>query len=119
MQDYKKLKIWQQGHEITLLTYTITKTFPKDEMYGLTSQMRRAAFSIPANIAEGCGRDSQAELGRFVTIASGSAFELDYLAHLAIDLGYLSSEQYTHFYTGIDELRRMLNGFIKKLKTKI
>jgi four helix bundle protein len=90
MQDYKKLKIWQKGHELTLLTYTVTKTFPKDELYGLTNQMRRAASSIPANIAEGCGRNSQAELGRFVTIAAGSAFELDYHAYLANDLNYLS-----------------------------
>ena len=116
MQDYKKLKIWQKGHDIALLTYQLTKSYPKEELYSLTSQMRRAASSIPANIAEGCGRNSQAELARFVTVASGSAFELDYHTYLSKDLEYLTKENYLKLHKQIDELRRMLNAFQQKLR---
>ena len=117
MQDYKKLKVWEKGHALAMLTYKLTKKFPKEELYGLTSQMRRAASSIPANIAEGCGRGSQAELRRFLTIASGSASELDYHAYLSKDLALLSDESYSEIHSHITELRKMLNAFIQTLTT--
>lgn len=117
MQDYRKLKVWKRGHEVTLAIYSVTRDFPKEEFYGLVSQMRRAAKSIPANIAEGSGRNSSAELNRFVTIASGSAFELDYYLLLARDLEFISTERYDNLHNQLTELKRMLNAFIQKLRT--
>jgi four helix bundle protein len=116
MQDYRKLKVWQEGHSLTLATYRTTEQLPREELYGLTSQMRRAATSIPANIAEGCGRVSNAELARFLTIASGSAFELDYYLLLARDLGMLNGESYQTLHQQISKVRRMLNAFLQTLK---
>lgn len=78
MRDFRELKVWQKSHQLTLAIYKATVKFPKDEMYGLTSQIRRASASIAANIAEGCGRNGEAELGRFLQIAMGSASELEY-----------------------------------------
>ena len=77
MKDYRELKVWTRSHALTLELYRASRTFPKDEMFGVTSQLRRAAMSIPANIAEGCGRDGDAELKRFLNISLGSACELD------------------------------------------
>ena len=90
MKDFKSLKAWGKAHDLTLRVYSATKTFPKDELFGLTSQLRRACASIPANIAEGCGRSGDAELARFLTIAAGSASEVEYHLLLAHDLNYLS-----------------------------
>ena len=115
MRDYRELKVWERGHELTLEVYRVTRAFPKDELYGLVSQVRRAASSVPANIAEGCGRTGDKELARFMTIASGSAFELDYHFLLARDLGYLQDEVYQALHTSVTEIRRMLNAFIQKL----
>ena len=106
VKDYREIKVWQRSHLLTLELYRLIKHFPKDELFGLTGQIRRAASSIPANIAEGCGRDGDAELKRFMTIALGSACELDYIA--SADAAKLSTE--------ILEIRRMLGGFIQKLK---
>jgi len=89
MEDFKKLKVWSKAHKLTLDVYRKTCHFPKNEVYGLTSQMRRAASSISANIAEGCGRRSDAELGRFLQIARGSASESEYHLLLAHDLQFL------------------------------
>tara|TARA_R110000737_G_scaffold176257_2_gene201332 strand:- start:3565 stop:3846 length:282 start_codon:yes stop_codon:yes gene_type:complete len=89
MRDYKKYNVWELGHEVTLEIYKLTNTFPKDENFGLTSQMRRASSSIPANIAEGCGRESDAEFKRFLIISQGSASELEYFTILAKDLEYI------------------------------
>ncbi len=91
MKDFKSLKVWHKAHQLTLLVYALTRTFPREEMYGLTSQIRRAAASIPANIAEGSGRRSDGELRRFLQIARGSASELEYHLLLARDLGFLGS----------------------------
>jgi four helix bundle protein len=88
MQDFKKLLVWKKAHELTLGLYGLTATFPRDETYGLTSQIRRAVSSIPANIAEGCGREGNVELTRFLFIAMGSASELEYHLLLARDLKY-------------------------------
>jgi four helix bundle protein len=117
MQDYRKLIVWQKSHQLTLEIYRVTQTFPKSELYGLVSQVRRSASSIPANIAEGCGREGSNELKRFLSIAYGSASELDYHLLLAKDLNYLEEEEHKHLEKLLSEVRRILNTFIKKLKT--
>ena len=116
MKDYRKLVVWRASHEIVLRVYALTGTFPKSELFGLTGQIRRAAASIPANLAEGCGRNGDAELKRFVNIALGSACELDYHALLATDLGYWSAEQGRCLAADILALRRMLGSLIKRLR---
>jgi four helix bundle protein len=94
LKDFRKLEIWQKSYQLTLEIYKVTKTFPKDEMFGLTSQMRRAAVSIPSNIAEGCGRDGDAELARFLSIAMGSASELECQLQMSHDMDMLANDQY-------------------------
>jgi four helix bundle protein len=116
VKDFRELKVWQRSHTVTLELYRHTKRFPKDEMFGLTSQMRRCSSSIPANIAEGCGRDGDAELKRFLNIALGSACELDYFILLASELGYLEATDSARLAAEILEIRRMLGMFIQKLK---
>ena len=91
MKDFRKLKVWGRAHRVTLALYQATKALPKDELYGLRSQIRRSASSIGANLAEGCGRKGDREFGRFLSIALGSASELEYHLILAADLGYLDS----------------------------
>jgi len=92
MEDFKDLKVWVKAHQLTLRIYQTTRKFPRDEIYGLTSQTRRASASIGANIAEGCGRRSDPEMKRFVQIARGSASELEYHLLLARDLQFLTVE---------------------------
>ena len=116
MRDFRKIQVWERAHRLTLQVYKITSSFPKDELHGLTIQMRRAAGSIPSNIAEGCGRDTQAELARFVHIAGGSANELEYHLILAHDLGYIDGEVYPELNSEINEIKRMLNGFEKAVQ---
>src|SRR6184192_1687167 len=94
MKDFRELKVWQKSHHLTLLIYKVTASFPREEVYGLTSQIRRACASIPANIAEGCGRTGKAELGRFLQVSMGSASELEYHLLLAHDLGHLNDADY-------------------------
>jgi four helix bundle protein len=117
MQDFKQLRVWEKSHALTLAIYTATRTFPKEELYGLTSQLRRATSSIPANIAEGCGRNSGPELRRFLEIAMGSASESEYHTLLARDLGFLEVESYDRLCEQISEVKRMLAAFIIKLKS--
>lgn len=116
MKDYRDLKVWQRSHAFTLTIYRITAEFPTIELYGLAGQMRRASASIPTNIAEGCGRGSDPELRRFLSIALGSACELDYQILLATDLGYIAPERSIPLSAEILELRKMLGGFVQKLK---
>jgi four helix bundle protein len=116
MKDYRSLNVWKSGHALTLEIYRQTKTFPKDELFGLTSQLRRAASSIPANISEGCGRDGDAELKRFVNIALGSACEVDYFVLLAGELGYFTPTAHRTLADDVLRLRRQLGAFIQKLK---
>lgn len=116
MQDFKKLKVWQKGHNLTLALYRATARFPKEEMYGLTSQIRRSATSVPANIAEGRGRDTPNDLARFLQIALGSASELEYHLLLAHDLGFLNEAEYVRFSGGATEVKRMLASLIRKLR---
>ncbi|WP_395057953.1 four helix bundle protein [Flavobacterium sp.] len=94
MRDFKKYEIWQLGHSLTLQIYKITSTFPKEELYGLTSQIRRATSSIPTNISEGCGRNSDKEFNQFLNIALGSASETKYLLILSKDLNYINLESF-------------------------
>ena len=117
MKNYRELNVWKSGHTLTLAVYRQTKSFPKDELFGLTSQMRRAVSSIPANIAERGGRDGDPELKRFLDIALGSACELDYFVLLAGELGYLPSAVQTVLADEALRLRRQLGAFIQKLKT--
>jgi four helix bundle protein len=116
MKDFRSLKVWNRAHALTMTIYQLTREFPKQEMYGLTSQIQRAAVSIPANIAEGCGKDSDAELKRYCLIAMGSSSELEYLLLLAHDLGYIQTNAYQSTSTELVETRKMLNAFIQKLK---
>jgi four helix bundle protein len=108
--------VWQKSHELALSIYRETKMFPKEETFGLTSQMRRAASSVSANIAEGCGRGSDADLSRFLQIAFGSISELDCQLILARDLNLLSVKTYEDIYSRVVEVRRMLASLIRKIK---
>ncbi|MGP1993639.1 four helix bundle protein [Zobellia laminariae] len=115
MRDYRKYKVWELGHEITLNVYKSTQNFPKQEVYGIVSQMRRAAYSIPSNIVEGCGRESDAEFRRFLIISQGSANELEYFTVLAKDLGYLEQQGFAELNDKVDKIRRSLNNLINKI----
>ena len=116
MQDFKKLQVWHKAHQLTLGVYEATQAFPKEELYGLMSQMRRCSASIPANIAEGCGRNSEAELARFLHIAMGSASELEYHLIFTHDLNYLDTPDHKRLTSQTTEVKRILTGFIKSLK---
>ena len=117
MKDFRELKVWEKSHHLALKIYDITKKFPKEEVYGLTSQMRRSSVSIPTNISEGCGRNRDTELNRFFEIAMGSASELEYLSLLAQDLSFLDKGECSTLMNEITEIKRMLASFIRKLKT--
>ncbi len=116
MKDFRKLKVWEKAHELALATYKATIPFPSSELYGLTSQIRRAASSIPANIAEGAGLGSDAELARYLQIALGSASELEYHLLLARDLELLGKQTYQDLHSQTTEIKRMLTALIQKLK---
>lgn len=118
MQDFRNLEVWQKAHGLTLAIYRHTDSFPSSEQYGLTSQLRRAAGSIAANLAEGCGRGGDDDFARFVQMAVGSASELDYHMLLARDLGYLSDETYSNCKEDIDRVLRMLHGLLKRLRAE-
>lgn len=109
--------MWKRSHKLTLEIYKATQQFPKEELFGLTSQIRRAVSSIPTNIAEGCGRRTNAELANFLNIASGSASEVEYEILLAQEIGYITAEQCGAWTREIQELRSMLSAYMKKLKT--
>ena len=113
--DFKDLKVWNKAHETTLRVYRVTRQFPKDELYGLTSQIRRAAASVGANIAEGCGRRSDGEMARFLQIARGSAVELEYHLMLARDLALLPATVYSELEHQVDEVQRMLTSLIQRI----
>ena len=117
MKDFRNLKVWDRSHKLTLKIYGITRTFPVEEIYGLKSQMRRASVSIPTNIAEGCGRNSDAELARFLEIAMGSASELEYLVLLSKELNFLHNAVYNSLTAEIIEIKQMLGTLIKKIRS--
>jgi four helix bundle protein len=116
MKNFRELKVWQKAHTVAIRTYFITRQFPKEEVYGLTSQMRRASTSIPTNIAESCGRNSDADFTRFLTIAMGSASELEYLLLLANELQFLDSKVHEELLAVLIEVKKMLYSLIIKLK---
>ncbi|MEW5722433.1 MAG: four helix bundle protein [Thermodesulfobacteriota bacterium] len=116
MQDFRKLKVWEIGHLLALAVYKVTRTFPREELYGLTMQMRRTSVSIPTNIAEGCGRNRDTEFSRFLQIAMGSAFELEYQILLSRDLGFINKQTDTMLSEQIVQIKQMLTALIQKLK---
>jgi len=117
LQDFRKLAVWEKSHLLTLKVYSATRNFPNEERYGLTSQVRRACGSIPANIAEGCGRGSNKDFANFLQIAFGSASEVAYHILLAKDLGLLTIENYSEFTNQINEIMKMLNSLISILRS--
>jgi four helix bundle protein len=114
MRDFKKYDIWQLSHSLTLDIYKITNKFPNEELYGLISQIRRASLSVPTNISEGCGRNSDKEFNQFLNIALGSASETEYLLILSKDLNYLSEEQFEILKININHIKSKIN----KIKTR-
>ena len=116
MKDFRSLKVWEQSHSISLEIYKLTKEFPKEEQFNITSQLRRSITSIPTNLAEGCGRGSDKDFKRFVQIAMGSASESEYLLLLAKDLNYISDKEFDKLILKIQEIKRMLSSLISKLK---
>lgn len=117
MQDFRNLKVWEKSHLLALEIYRDTKNFPREELYGIVSQIRRAATSIPTNIAEGCGRFSYKETAQFMQIAFGSANELEYLLLLSKDLGFIAENAYPKYVLDVTEVKRMLSSLINKIKT--
>ncbi|SRX54903.1 four helix bundle protein [Aequorivita sp. CIP111184] len=116
MRDFRKYDVWKLSHELVLEVYKITSEFPNSEKFQLTSQMQRAAYSIPSNFCEGCGRDSDKDFNRFVQIALGSAHELEYFFILAKDLSIISTESEEKFSKAINDIKRKLYNLSKKLK---
>lgn len=119
MVNYKNYKVWQRSHKLVLNIYLTTSKYPKSEQFGLVSQMNRASTSIPTNIAEGCGRETQKELMRFLYIASGSAHELDYLLLLSEELGFIQKNEAHVLVKEIDEIKKMLAALILKIKESL
>lgn len=117
MSDFKRLKVWEKAHALTLRTYAITRTFPREETYGLTSQMRRAAVSVGSNIAEGSGRDTTKEMRYFTRIAMGSIHELQYQLILGRDLGWIRESDYLPIEASVNEVRAMLHALYRGLGT--
>ena len=118
MSDYKKLKVWEDAHKFTIDIYNITKNFPNNEQYGLTSQIRRSSSSIPTNIVEGCGQLDNGNLIRFLGIAKGSAFETEYQLLLAKDLKYINEKDYDELNEKIQKIISMLTNLIKSLRSR-
>lgn len=115
MRNFQELIIWQKSHQLTLKIYSVTKNFPSQELFGLTSQMRRSAASVSTNIAEGCGRNSDAEMKRFLIISTGSCSELEYQLILAKDLKYISEILFNELQNELVLTRRMIYSFAEKL----
>ncbi len=116
MKDFRQLKVWERSHQLALTVYKATKEFPKEELYGLTSQIRRSSMSIPTNIAEGCGRFTDADFARFVQVAMGSASETEYQLILARDLEFLPNDSYEKLQNDVEEVKRMLASLLKTLR---
>ena len=117
MRDYHKLRAFELADQLALAIYKCTKSFPKEEMFGLTSQIRRAAVSAPSNIVEGCAKSSQADYSRFLEIAYGSVCEVEYQLSLAERLGYLESQAAKEATSLANETGRVLNGLLRSLKS--
>jgi len=115
MKDFRTLQVWQKSHSLTIELYKESLFFPKEEMYGITSQLRRAISSVPTNLAEGCGRGSDKDFSRFVQIAMGSASEVEYLILLCGDLNYLNKDVAEKYIESVNEIKKMLVALIKTL----
>jgi four helix bundle protein len=115
MRNFKNYDIWKLSHELTLEIYRITADFPNSEKYQIISQMQRAAYSIPSNISEGCGRKSDKEFNRFLQIALGSAHELEYFLILSKDLNFINQETYTSLDEKINQLKKRIYSLSVKL----
>lgn len=118
MRGFRELKVWAKAHELALAVYRATAGFPREEVYGLTSQTRRSATSIPTNIAEGCGRSGDRDFARFLDMAAGSASELEYQLLLSRDLGLLSGEDYVRLAEDVTQVKRMLAAFTEHLRSR-
>lgn|SRR5512138_3452238 len=118
MKDFKSLIVWQKAHELVKFVYSETKSFPKEEQYGITSQIRRAAVSIPTNIAEGCGKHTEKEFAGYLQISMGSACETEYLMLLSLELGYLLQPKYEELEKTIIEIKKMLVSLLKNIREK-
>ena len=116
MRDFKELMVWRRSHQLAIDIYRATQEFPREEVFGQVSQIRRAAASIPTNIAEGCGRKSNAEFANFLNIASGSASEVEYELLLAKELGFITDSQYLQMSKEIRAIRSMLSTLMTRLK---
>ena len=116
MKDYKKLVVWEKAHRLVLFVYDVTRAFPKEEQYGLVSQIRRAATSTPTNIAEGCGTHSQLDFARYLQTAFGSMQEVQYVSFLSFELKYLSHDMYMILDKNINEIKAMLASLIQKVR---
>ena len=117
MRDFKNYRVGEKAHQLTLAVYAATTDFPKEELYGLKSQIRRSCASVPANIAEGCGRDTNAEFARFLRISAGSANELEYHLLLARDLGLLGTPEHATLDAKANDVKRMLATLTRKLRS--
>jgi four helix bundle protein len=110
VRNYRDLRVWEEAHRLVLSIYKVTQFFPKEERFGLTSQIRRSAASIPANLAEGCGRRSDGEMARYIQIAMGSGAELSYHLLLAKDLGFVKNEEHAELDASVERIMRMLSS---------
>ena len=118
MKSYTELEVWQKARELVKSIYSTTSKLPKEELFGLTNQMRRAAISIPSNIAEGCGRNLSKETAHFLPIARGSLYEMETQLYLSFDLNYINQEDFDQNLKKIVECRKLLSGFISYYKNK-
>src|SRR5215203_4799039 len=116
MRDFRQLRVWEDAHQVTLEIYKITKDFPKEELFALTNQLRRACASIPSNIAEGCGRGSNKDCAHFLQIAMRSAYEVDYQLLLAKDLTYIDTKNYSLISEKVATLKRQLAALLQKVR---
>jgi len=119
MVDYRNYIVWQKSHRLVIDIYKATASFPKSEQFNFVSQINRAALSIPTNIVEGCGRETQKELIRFLYISSGSAHELEYLIQAATELNFIDTEDSKKLLSNIDEIKKMLYALIQKIKQQL
>jgi four helix bundle protein len=115
MRDFRQLKVWEKAHLLTLDVYRSTASFPREELFGMTSQMRRCSASVAANIAEGCGRTGNGDLHRFLSISSGSAVELEYFLLLAHDLDFVPADKYEKLQNQVLEIQRMLASLLRSV----
>lgn len=114
-KNYKNLDVWKEARKLVPLIYTLTQEFPEDEKFGLTSQIKRAAISVPSNIAEGMGRNSSKETRQFFFIAKGSLYEIETQLYLSLDLGFITEDKSEHIFNQITSVRKLIIGFIKYL----